>query len=195
MKKLNIKALFVDHFEKMLLAVFGVIVLAVLATTSWARIEDTPEKGNIETVKKKIESSENVWADRAAYKVVDYKDQANKLFNPIPSGQFEFSTPLFHPLQKKNEPRKEPTFLPVQELTAKASLVALSMRLAPTVPTLAADDTKPGATTATGTAKPAAAAAVDENNPFADRRQVAAKNPTNPATPGVAGNVLSLIHI
>lgn len=133
MKKLNIKALFINHFEKMIFGMFGLIVLVVLAKTTWGRYPDTPEQlmQNVKKVKDSISSPENAWPDAAAYKIVDYSEQARMLFSPIAIDRYDFSIPLFFPLHQIDEPRREPIFEPVQSLTAKAGLVTLSIRVGP----------------------------------------------------------------
>ncbi len=131
MKKLNIKALLANHVEKMAFAFFALIVLLVLAKTTWERYAKAPDDllREIEKVKTAIESVQNVWADEKSYKVVDYNDKARQIFSPISVSYYEFSTQLFFPLYRKDEPRREPNYEPVQELIAKASLVSLSMQL------------------------------------------------------------------
>ena len=45
MKNLNIKALLINHLEKIVFGLFAVIVLGILAGgTSWARYSKTPDE-------------------------------------------------------------------------------------------------------------------------------------------------------
>lgn len=177
MKKFNIKALFLNHFEKMIFGVFALVVVLVLAKTSWSSYPKQPEQllDNIEKVRKRIESPENVWKDRGDFKVVDYTDRVEKIFSPVTYSQYEFSTPIFHPLYKKNEPRREPLFEAVMELTAKSSLVALSMHKD--------DAKKPDMGTeliaAVEEEKPAA---VDESDELRDRRELSGSNAVKKST-------------
>jgi hypothetical protein len=184
MKKLNIKALFINHFEKMLFGLFALIVLGALATTTWARYPKTPDDllQDITKVKKKITSDENVWADQSTFTVVDYSDRASKIFSPFSSASFEYSTPFFHPLYKKNEPRREPMFEAVQELTAKASLVSLSM-LKEIDPRLNSDES-PTQLTADATQTPAI-----EESEFGSRNQFTPNTAAGQLPPGVKPGV------
>ena len=129
MKKLNFKNFFLNHVEKMVFGIFALIVLVILGKTSWSRYPQRPDEllSNISKAKQKIESSDNVWSERDSFKIVDYSDKVNRLFSPMSADPYDFSTVLFHPLYKKNEPRREPTYEPVLELQAIASLVPLSM--------------------------------------------------------------------
>ena len=130
MKKFNFKAFFLNHFEKMIFGVFALVVVFVLAKTSWSGFPKQPDQllSDIEKVRKRIESPDNVWKDRDEFQVVDFTDRVEKIFSPLAYSRYEFSTPIFHPLFKKNEPRREPVFEAVMELTGKAALVALSVK-------------------------------------------------------------------
>lgn len=131
MKKLNIKALLVDHVEKFVFGFFSLIVLAILTVgTTWARYEKTPEqlKRSAEDAKTKI-TSNNPWPKdkEAAFKVIDFSERAKLLFQMPLIAKYDFSQWLFHPLYKKNEPKREPTYEPVQNLIANFAFVPLSV--------------------------------------------------------------------
>ncbi len=159
MKKLNIKSLLVNHGEKIVFGFFGMIVLGVLAVgTSWGRYQQTPDtlKQKVKEVRDKISAETNVWpaSEQQTYKVVDFSDKARQLFSPmapVAMARYSFSPPLFHPLYRKNEPKREPKFEPVLFLIAKAGLAPLSMSATDNrleteeTPTMTVDDSKPAA--------------------------------------------------
>ena len=132
MKKLNIKALLIDHIEKFIFGLFAFIVLGVLlGGTSWGRYsKTTPDeiKRNIANVRAKI-AANSVWPKEkeTSFQVVDFTEKARQLFSMPAVARYDFSQWLFHPLYKKNEPKREPTYEAVQNLIAKAGLVPLSV--------------------------------------------------------------------
>ena len=132
MKKLNIKALLIDHVEKFVFGFFALIVLGVLlGGTSWARYsKTTPDeiKRNIANVRAKI-AANSVWPKekKASFTIVDFTEKARQLFSMPSLVRFDFSQYLFHPLYRKNEPKREPTYEAVQNLIVKAALVPLSV--------------------------------------------------------------------
>lgn len=178
MKKLKIKALFVNHVEKMVFGLFAIIVLVVLSKTTWGVYPKTPAElmDNVTKVKDSINAPENIWPDQAQFKIVDYSDKARQLFSPISIDRYYFSTPLFYPLNQVDEPRREPIFQAIQSLTAKATLVTLSVRIEPD-PSTSKDATKIAA------AEPAPAA-TDEENQF----KVRGANTNTGAITGVNNN-------
>ena len=86
MKKLNIKALLIDHVEKFVFGFFALIVLGVLlGGTSWARYsKTTPDeiKRNIANVRAKI-AANSVWPKEkeASFTIVDFTEKARQLFS------------------------------------------------------------------------------------------------------------------
>lgn len=180
MKKPNIKALAIDHGEKIAFGVFAVIVLGVLATSNWSRFARTPDelKRKAADAKNKFSGNENVWpkTEEETYKVVDYSERSRRLFTPlaaIAGSRFNFSTPIFHPLYRKDEPRREPIFEPVQQLMAKGGLVALSISASPEMPETPAES------------KPTEEMPADSESggEFGERRAAAAAA----VTPGILG--------
>ncbi|MBA4029950.1 MAG: hypothetical protein C0478_03510 [Planctomyces sp.] len=149
LKGFNFKSMLVDHGEKIALGGIGLIVLGVWSSTTWGRFERSPD----EIIKKATSAKSNidagVWpAEKAAeYGVVAYKDRASRLLQPMESvAAFEFSTPLYHPLYRKQEQIKEPEWLPVADLIADAgtAIIAISKGLDVTLAeTETGDLTKP----------------------------------------------------
>ena len=136
MNKPNIKALAIDHGEKIAFGLFALIVLIVLAKTSWARYPKTPDelKLSAENARNKITAPENSWpkAEEESYKIVDFSEKSRLLFAPLAplvAGRYDFSTPLYHPLYRKDEPKREPIYEAVLYLIAKSGLAPLSMAI------------------------------------------------------------------
>lgn len=134
MKKMNIKALLANHVEKIVFGVFGLVVLLILARTSWSRYPQTPDamKQKVKEIRDKVSSEANIWpmVEQQAYKIIDFNDKARQLFAPmapIALARYSFTPPLFHPLYRKDEPRREPTFETIQYVMAKPGLAPLSM--------------------------------------------------------------------
>ena len=132
MKKLNIKALLIDHVEKFIFGLFALIVLGVLlGGTSWARYAKTPDeiKRSVANVRAKI-AANSVWPkekESSFVPIVDFTEKARTLFSMPSLVRYDFSQWLFHPLYRKNEPKREPVYEAVQNLIAKAALVPLSV--------------------------------------------------------------------
>ncbi|WP_397571757.1 hypothetical protein [Schlesneria sp. T3-172] len=132
MKKLNLKALLVNHAEKIVFGLFVLIVLGVLAGgTSWARYSKiTPDtmQQNIKNARAKI-AANNVWPQekQAAFAIVDFSEKARMLFTSPSIARYDFSQWLFHPLYRKDEPKREPIYEAVQNLIVKSAFVPLSI--------------------------------------------------------------------
>ena len=131
MKKLNIKALLIDHVEKFVFGFFALSVLGVLlGGTSWARYSKTPDeiKRSVANVRAKI-AANSVWPKEkeSSFAIVDFTEKARQLFSMPSLVRYDFSQYLFHPLYRKNEPKREPTYESVQNLIAKAAVVPLSV--------------------------------------------------------------------
>ena len=131
MKKLNIKALLIDHVEKIVFGLFALIVLGVLlGGTTWARYAKTPDeiKRSVANVRAKI-AANSVWPKEkeSSFMIVDFTEKARTLFSMPSLVRYDFSQWLFHPLYRKNEPKREPVYEAVQNLIAKAALVPLSV--------------------------------------------------------------------
>lgn len=131
MARLNFKSLLVDHGEKIALGGIGLLVLGTWATTSWGRFEKSPDEISRKADSSKANIDAGVWpAEKAAeYGIVGYQNRASKLLQPMESvAMFEFSTPLYHPLYRKQEQIKEPEWLPITDLIADAgtAIIAIS---------------------------------------------------------------------
>jgi hypothetical protein len=132
MKNFNFKALLVNHGEKIVFGLFATLVLAVLAVgTSWGRYEKTPDqlKQSVANARSKITAADNFWpkAKEESFKIVDFSDKASLLFAPLSMARYDFTTPLNHPLYRKDEPKRESIYEPIQLLIAKAGLAPLSI--------------------------------------------------------------------
>lgn len=173
----GIKALFVDHGEKIGFGVIGLVVLLILSGSRWLPIEGTPQDilGKVEEGKKAI-AANNWTPDKGEkYALVDFVQEVNRLRQPPSVQEYEFSTSMFAPLYRKQELAKEPELLPVESLIATAGRVILGKSPLPPEGSLLADGTMPegaaiGADGNPGLGFPGTAATkVDTNDPFAKR--------------------------
>lgn len=133
MKGLNIKALFVNHVEKMAFAGIVLMVLTIWAKEyfggAWAPERRSPTKmlDDIAAAKTKIESS--VWPEekRKDFALVDFSERAATLHRPINTSRYELSTELFVPLNRPKEKVREPDWMIVESMIADWGHVVLSL--------------------------------------------------------------------
>lgn len=130
---MNVKALFVNHVEKM---GFGVIVFAVVLIWakeyfggSWKLERRNPNALIAEIKQKREEINRGKWPEekRQEFALVDFSDRAATLLRPIDVSKYELSTELFVPLNRPKEKAREPDFLAVESLTADPGHVILAL--------------------------------------------------------------------
>ncbi len=178
MKKFNFKAFFADHGEKVGFAFGVVMVLAVLGTSEWFPFDKAPE----EIIKKandaKDQIERNVWPEdsRTGFSIRDFASNTRELRGPLATTAYDYTTPLWHPLYRPQQLAKEPEFLAVIDLEAKAGTFVMAVAPKPT--SLSPEDS-------TTTPATAAVAAVDDDDQFG----LAQPSTTSPfgAGPGLAG--------
>jgi len=133
MKGLNIKALFVNHLEKMGFAIILLSVVLIWAKEyfggAWARERRNPVILLQDIEKKKQEIDRGVWPEdkRKDFALVDFSERAATLLRPIDSSQYELSTEYFVPLNRPKEKAREPDYLAVESLDALAGHVILAL--------------------------------------------------------------------
>lgn len=190
----GLKALFVDHGEKIGFGVMGLVVLLIMSGSRWMPIEGTPQDilSKVEEGRKKI-SANNWTPDKGEqYALVDFVQEVSRLRQPPNVQQFEFSTSMFSPLYRKQELAKEPELLPVESLIATADRVILGKSPAPVGGEgLAADGAMPGGAPVDGANPalgfPGAARPVDQDDRFAPRVGTGAGAGGLPGAPGALG--------
>lgn len=130
---MNVKALFVNHVEKMGL---GVIVFAVVLIWakeyfggSWKLERRNPNALIAEIKQKRVEINSGKWPaeKRQEFALVDFSDRAATLLRPIDVSKYELSTELFVPLNRPKEKAREPDLLAVESLTATEGHVILAL--------------------------------------------------------------------
>jgi hypothetical protein len=180
MKKLSLKgfdfkAFFVDHAEKIAFGLGVLITLLALAGTDWARYGKSPEEIISKLTKARTEVQSGTWPEgkRAEFALEDFMERANQVRGPLALSKFEFSTPLWHPMYRKQELRKEPELLAVLDLDAKYGSFTLGIMPQPAPGsqlladgTVAADD----GSSAAGIPGTTPATPPDFDNEFAVRR-------------------------
>ena len=118
LKSINFKALFIDHGEKIGLALIVMVVLLALGSTSWSRFPGTPEElaRKAKDARDRFTSPKsNPWPKEKieSFKVVDFNDRAGQLFAKLYLPKYEFLTPLTQPLYRQKELSREPEYSPV----------------------------------------------------------------------------------
>ena len=116
LKKLNIKGLFVEHGEKLGFGLSVLTVLAVLgAATSWGRYQKLPKEIEIAANNAETTIKAQGWPQdlRANFGLKDYGEKTRELRGPLSITNYEYSTPLWHPLYRKQELAKEPELFAV----------------------------------------------------------------------------------
>lgn len=177
MKKLSLKgfdfkALFLNHAEKMGFGLGVLITLFALVGTDWARYGKSPEEIISKVTKARTEVQNSTWpADKvASFALQDFMEQTHQVRGPLALSKFEFSTPLWHPMYRKQELRKEPELLAVQDLDVKYGQFTLGILPRPTGTELLADGTSATGISADGTPLGTPLPPVDQNDEFAPRR-------------------------
>lgn len=131
LKNIDFKGLFINHGEKMGMALIAFIVIAILGSelTSGAWKTSDKVKGSpadldkqIKDAKARIEAPTNTWplAKSEQFAIVDFNGQARDVFTGMNTAKYEFTTPMFWPLYRKKEKAREP------ELNAPLYLIAES---------------------------------------------------------------------
>jgi hypothetical protein len=187
----GLKALFVDHGEKIGFGVIGLVVLLILSGSRWLPVPGTPQDILNAVEKGRNAITANNWtpAQGEKFALVDFVQEVSRLRQPPNVQEFEFSTPLFTPLYRKQELAKEPELLPVESLIATADRVILGKSPAPVGgdETMAEGGAVDGANPAL--AFPGTAPASNEDQRFAPRVGVGAAATGFPGAgfPGAAG--------
>lgn len=180
LKGFDFKAFFIDHGEKIGFVVFALVTLVALARTTWLRYPKTPE----EIIQKVNEASQKVkastWPEdrRAAFVLQDFMQNTRDVRGPLASAKYEYSTPLWHPLYKKQELAKEAEYLAVTDLVATYGQFTLGLMPKPTAGALASAEPSSEGSSAAGTKTAVAAAGPDDE--FAPAKPAA-------GVPGAAG--------
>jgi hypothetical protein len=136
LKSIDFKGLFINHGEKIGMALIAFVVLAVLGSelTSGAWKTSDKVKGSptdldkqIKDAKARIEAPTNTWplAKSEQYATIDFNGQARDVFTGMNTAKYEFTTPMFWPLYRKKEKAREPEFNAPQFLIANAGVSSL----------------------------------------------------------------------
>lgn len=179
MKKFNFKAIFADHGEKLGFGFILLLVLGVIGTSEWFPYDKDPSEiiTKADNVKQQIES--NVWPEdvKKSFTIRDYGQNIRDLRGPLATTGYDYSTPLWQPLYRPQQLAKDPKFLAVMELEAKAGMFILAV-----APKAETDPNAPETTTAATTTTVAAA----DDDEFA-RPTNSAPNPFGASGAGAFG--------
>ncbi len=179
MKKFNFKAFFVDHGEKIGFGVGLLLVLFVLTGSDWFPYAKAPEEIIVKAEQAKRTIDGNTWPDdvRKGFSIRDYGQNIRELRGPLATTAYDYSTPLWHPLYRPQQLAKDPEFLAVIDLDAKAGEFVMAV-----APKLEVDPTK----TPTGEELATTAPVTTGDDEFAPSRP-AAGNPFAGPGLGMAG--------
>lgn len=168
MKKFNIKAFFVDHGEKLGFGLGLLLLLGVLGGSEWFPYSKDPSEIITRADKAKQEIERNQWPEesRKAFTIRDYGQSIRDLRGPLATTGYTYSTPLWQPLYPPQQLAKDPKFLAVMELEAKAGTFILAV-----APKVEVDPNAPETAT-----QPATTVAAAEDDEFA-RPTTSAPNP------------------
>jgi hypothetical protein len=136
MSKLNLKGIdfkgfFIDHGEKVGFVVFLLVTLGALATTTWSRYPKSPEEIllKVTTARNAIQASTWPESKRSQFfPLQDFMERTKEVRGPLSAARYAFSTPMWHPLYRKVELRKEPELLAVLDLDAVAGTFVLGLQ-------------------------------------------------------------------
>ena len=131
LKNVDYKQAAVDHAEKAVLALVGVLVLTSLACTRWSRYSTAPEEFLTKVADGTSQLQASVWPEekRAEFESArDLTAAVSQLFSPVAVAGFEYRLPFYQPLYPQKEKIKEPVWVAVQELIATPGKVILEFR-------------------------------------------------------------------
>lgn len=129
LKGLNYKQVGIDHGEKFVVGLIGLLILFALIGTPIARYGRAPG----EFTEKVEEGTENLaaseWPDEKRIEIESAKDVSlgvNEMLAGINVAPFEYTTEIIKPLYPKKEKIKEPEWVAVEQLIADTGRVILS---------------------------------------------------------------------
>lgn len=144
LKNLDFKQLALDHGEKFVVALIGLIVVGVLASTRWSPYSERPNELAANARDRLEEVRQGEWEEEAPdYK--KYQEEGEfvrrmldgesyrvlpdvaKMLEPIQVTSYEYSQPLAAPLLPGDEPISEPKWFAVQEPVADFGRALLAL--------------------------------------------------------------------
>jgi len=133
LKGMNFKKILLNHGEKVGLGVVCLLTMFVLMRTSWSDPFKPNKPDEMVDQSNKAEKAirESRWPKEEAekYPLVDTLGQeVKRMTSPVALSRFAYSTPMTFPLYVKEEPIKEPTWIPVQQLMAGTHRTLFEMR-------------------------------------------------------------------
>jgi hypothetical protein len=135
LKNLDYKQVAIDHGEKMVLGLIGLLVLGILAGTSWTSYDKDPEElvAKVSTGEEQLRAS--VWPDDEREKFESQPDVRERvqgeLLRGVQVAHYEFRNPTYWPLIPRREKISEPVRMAVEDMQAKYSTVVLAKSIVP----------------------------------------------------------------
>jgi hypothetical protein len=128
LKNLNYKELAINHAEKMALVLVGILVLTSLACTRWSRYDKIPDEFRAKVATGKTQLNASVWPAEKRTEFESARDltaAVHLLLSPMDVARYELPIPFVRPLYPQKEKRRDPIWLPVQDLVADRGTVIL----------------------------------------------------------------------
>ncbi|QDT37267.1 hypothetical protein [Stratiformator vulcanicus] len=133
LKETDYKKLMIDHGEKF---AFGLIcLLALLALwqgTYWMRFPGEPSTFELQVKENTETLQRSVWPDGEKEKYntssSNIVNEVVDIFTPLPTAEYQLTTPTFWPIIPPNKPIEEPEWYTVQTLIADSGRVPLDLK-------------------------------------------------------------------
>ena len=131
LKGMNYKDLLVNHVEKLVVGVVGLLVLGCVFGARWAGIEKNPGDLEKDVAKTRQEIRATKWPDAEKQTFVnsdDIQKRAKKMMAPLDGARFQYNNEVFWSVYRKQEPVEEPDLMTVENMIADSGRVILALR-------------------------------------------------------------------
>lgn len=130
LKGMSYKQIAVEHGEKGILGLIGLMVLIFLAGTSWSRYDKMPEEFLKKVDEGKAAIQASAWTeDRAKdYKPAPVREAVQQLHSPLEVSRYQYSTHWFWPMYPQQERCKEPKWLtPLEPIVDSGKVIIVEL--------------------------------------------------------------------
>jgi hypothetical protein len=133
LKNLDYKQLGIDHGEKVVIALIGLMIVSVLYYSNWKATDKSPTEMKERAEKTKKEFEERPWDEQREKRLAglgqgnELAQKVSMLLSPVSATGFSIE-PLNPPLHPDKTLISTPRWLPVQHMIADASVAQISMR-------------------------------------------------------------------
>ncbi|GIX04752.1 MAG: hypothetical protein KatS3mg114_0621 [Planctomycetaceae bacterium] len=130
LKNIDYKKFFLEHGEKLAFVLFLLITLGVLATSRWSTYPKAPEEISLKINQARNQLQLSRWpaSEAESFALRDFMEKTRLVRGPISAEPYALTSPLWHPLYRKSELRREPELLAVLDLDAQAGMFVMGLR-------------------------------------------------------------------